>query len=126
MRNNRAWAQLFLDPIPSGVLEEALGATSGALTRTHADLHTLATVYAELGDAPNAIKVLREAVSTTTEDQPDAVDWYVIGRLAEHYKLPDDARAAYERVLPSRDRGATTHVLAQRRLKSLAAPEKTP
>jgi tetratricopeptide (TPR) repeat protein len=126
VHNNRAWNKLFLDPVPPDVLDEALRATGGGLARTHAELHTLAAAYAETGDTAGAIKVLREAVSGTSEDQLQGADWYIVGRVAEHLGLPSDAQSAYEQVEKERFPGGSAFVLAQRRLKTLAAKPQAP
>ncbi len=50
--------------------------------------------------------------------QFEPVDWYIIGRIAEHSGLQQAAKWAYEQV-PYTIRPMSTHELAMRRLEQL-------
>ena len=55
-------------------------------------LHTLASVYAEMGKTAEAYRLILQSVDARAGGAPTSDDWYVFGRLAEHYGLPDVAR----------------------------------
>ena len=50
---------------------------------------------------------------------PRSADWFVLGRIAEIYGVPDAAAAAYKRVTKEDPDGQTTWELTQRHLASL-------
>ena len=52
-------------------------------------------------------------------DTPSPSDWYVIGRMAENYGVPEAAATAYKRVEKTPADGLSTYELAQRRLTAL-------
>ncbi len=127
--NRLAWAQLFLPDLGEAALAQAQRASE--LT-SHGDrniLHTLATVYADLGRPAEAYKVILESLRAGRNEGaggfatlgPD--DWYVFGRLAESYGLPDEARTYYQQVLDGgTPQGLDTRLLASRRLAALGPP----
>jgi tetratricopeptide (TPR) repeat protein len=120
--NNMAWAALFLDPVPPGVLAEARKAVQLSQEREAAYLHTLATVHASQGEPSEALEVLLKAIGQSSADVPAPHDWLVLGRIAEGYGLKDEAIAAYRRVArPKEPDGIGSHVLAGRRLAKLGA-----
>ena len=48
----------------------------------------------------------------------DEADWYVLGRIAEHYGLNEVAAGLYRKV-PARQAANDVYLLAQRRLKKV-------
>lgn len=120
--NEIAWDALFLrEP-----LEPAIAVARRAVDATHrgeADvLHTLATLYAEADRAAEALETITEAIGLSPDGQPRAVDWWVFGRLAESYGVPEEAASLYRRVQGSGAEAtdaSSTWRLAQRRLASL-------
>ena len=93
--------------------------------RDYGILHTLATVYAEQGKTAEAYRVILQALEL--KDEPGLDDWFVFGRLAEHYGLPDAARRYYEKARETAadddsNPMATIH-LVRKRLEALGAPE---
>jgi len=118
--NELAWIGLFLDsPLPE--LEQyAMAATQRSGFKNPAILHTLATIYAEQGKIGPARQTLLQSMDARVREVPDGDDWYVLGRIAEHCGLPDEARRAYRRVKPQAPPGPDdAHVLAKRRLAIL-------
>ncbi len=117
--NNRAWAAVVSGNVNQQVLDDALSAVKQTKQENAACLHTLATVYAELGKTSEALENLRRAVEIRGERIEEA-DWYVLGRIAEHYGLDEVAAGLYRKVpakqAPSAD---DVYVLAQRRLKKV-------
>jgi hypothetical protein len=56
-------------------------------------------------------------------DQPDDDDWYVFGRIAEQYGLPDVAKVMYAKVARPKDENMirmSSYALVQRRLDVLS------
>jgi tetratricopeptide (TPR) repeat protein len=112
---------------PALEAEPALQAARRAVELTHerepAYLHTLATVHAVRGEPAEALQVLRKAVERSGPGaRPETHDWLVVGLVDEAYGLTDEAAEAYRRVAPGEPGdGLSSHALAQRRLKVLAA-----
>ncbi len=121
--NRLAWDQLFETKVPERALADASRASEMAEHSDRAILHTLASVYAELERPAEAYRVLLQSIEAG-DHKPDTADWYVFGRMAETYGLPDQARAYYSRVEKSEtlDR-VSAFALVQRRLTALG-PEK--
>jgi thioredoxin-like negative regulator of GroEL len=95
--NNLAWSGLRVAPTPPDQVELAQKAVALTKETRRPALHTLATVYAANGRPAEALQVLIKAIDLDQGDvTPD--DWLVIGRVAEHYGLLDDALDAYRRV----------------------------
>jgi predicted Zn-dependent protease len=121
--NEAAWIALVRGRSDERVLELAQRAASLSNYQEYGILHTLATVYAEQGKTAEAYRVILQALELKGE--PDVNDWYVFGRLAEHYGLPDAARRCYERASADAGDGsnpmATIH-LVRRRLEALGKP----
>jgi tetratricopeptide (TPR) repeat protein len=114
--NTLAWNALFIRPLPASCLPDAKRAVEGK--PDYLNLHTLATVYAELGEAADAQKTLLSAMEANGRISHS--DYYVLGRLAEQYQLPDAAIALYRQVEQEQrsDQQSTWH-LTQQRLKML-------
>ncbi len=90
-------------------------------------LHTLACLYAEKGRTAEAYRIIVQAIGAKPDEAPGADDWYVFGRLAEQYGLPDVARKYYRLVTPPKSLEAgpmSTHTLAARRLGALGEEKK--
>ena len=100
-------------------LDDALAAVKQTKQENAACLYTLAAVYAELGKTSEALENLRRAVAIRG-DRTEAADWYVLGRIAEHYGLEEVAAGLYREV-PAKQSAAVddVYVLAQRRLKKM-------
>ena len=91
-------------------------------------LHTLASLYAEMGRTAEAYRIIVQSIAAKVDEAPDANDWYVFGRLAEQYGLPDVARKYYRKVAPPKipqDEPMSTHALAVRRLAALGDEKKS-
>ncbi|HEV2855253.1 MAG TPA: hypothetical protein VHC97_20835 [Thermoanaerobaculia bacterium] len=90
-------------------------------------LHTLAAIYADQGKTAEAYKIILQSLAAKPDEAPDSHDWYVFGRLAEHYGLPDVARKYYKKVAPPErpeEESMSTHALAARRLAALGEEKK--
>lgn len=126
--NNRAWLGLFLKPFNG---PEALKLAKRASTlsggRSASALDTLAVIYAEMGRLGAARETFRKNLAVLGWKKPKKHAWYVHGRIAEQLGLPDEARAAYQKVdKPKRPDPTHTYQLAQRRLKLMAANPPRP
>ena len=120
--NNLAWLALVRDRVDDHSIERAQRAATLSRYADHEPLHTLASLYAETGRTAEAYRILLQAVGTLADEEPISPDWYVLGRLAEQYGLPDVARRYYEKIeAPGpRENGATSaHALARRRMEAL-------
>lgn len=120
--NNMAWMLLSLGRVDDKAVEYAQRAVTLSGYEDPAHLHTLASIYAEMGKTAEAYQLLVQSLAAKVDDAPASIDWYIVGRLAEHYGLPDLARKYYKRVEPSKKAASdplSTHQLARRRLAAL-------
>ena len=116
--NNLAWAAVVSGKVNQNALDDALSAVKATKQENANCLHTLATLYAELGKTPEALENLRRAVELRGE-RIEGEDWYVLGRIAEDYGLDEVAAGLYRKV-PARHAAANDlHVLAEGRLKQV-------
>lgn len=116
--NNIAWGMLVL-----GDAERAVEVAERALKaapKSRATMHTLATALADAGRAQEArqlmthLRNLREGGGFVPED------FYIFGRIAEHYGAWAAAREAYAQLpRPDSHEFSSTWSLAQRRLEAL-------
>jgi tetratricopeptide (TPR) repeat protein len=114
--NTIAWNAVYCTPVPAIALADAQRAVE--IYPSAAALHTLATVYAELGKTDEARINLKLCIDS--RGFVENIDWYVQGRIAEQDGCPDVAREAYRKVVEPTGRWlTTTYLLAQRRLKIL-------
>ncbi|MGA2253261.1 MAG: DUF3857 domain-containing protein [Thermoguttaceae bacterium] len=82
-------------------------------------LATLAAIEAELGKPAEAMEHLARSQDLQC-GRLSAVDWYAMGRLAEHYQLEDIAADLYHKVTPlPKPRADDVFLLAQQQLKKL-------
>ena len=120
--NNVAWNALFSGKSLDKAIEDAQHATNP--NASPGALHTLAALLAETGKNLEARDALLKSMDDAGREEPAPHDWYVLGRIAENYGAKDAALAAYKRVdKPEGDPivNDSTYLLAQRRLKALAA-----
>lgn len=128
--NNFAWMLLGLGQVDDKTVEYAQRAATLSNYGESTYLHTLASVYAEMGRTAEAYQLLVQSLAARASDAPEVHDWYVMGRLAEHYGLPDLARKYYKRVETGKRSSDpfSVQTLAQRRLTALgggAAPARS-
>jgi transglutaminase-like putative cysteine protease/Tfp pilus assembly protein PilF len=121
--NSLAWLLLVRGHADEQALELAQRAAQQPRGKTHAVLHTLGALLAERGRTSEAYQVMTQAINAADEPVPEEADWYVFGRMAEQYGLPDVARGLYARVeKPAGSEAFSTYHLAQARLAALGAP----
>ncbi len=126
--NELAWMRLELGQVDDKTVEYGQRAATLSSYGNPADLHTLASIYAEMGKTAEAYRLILQSVDARAGGDPTEDDWYVFGRLAEHYGLPDVARDYYKRVGPSGSQeteAMSTHALAARRLAALGDEKMT-
>jgi tetratricopeptide (TPR) repeat protein/transglutaminase-like putative cysteine protease len=124
--NNLAWQGLFRGGVDDKTVEMGQRAVTLDEYKNPSSLHTLACLYAELGRTAEAYQLILQTLEVAGT-APKSDEWYVFGRLAEHYGLPDAARRYYARVEPVKAGGAeaiSTHTLAQQRLAALGPEGK--
>jgi tetratricopeptide (TPR) repeat protein len=120
--NQLAWTALFRGPTDERALEWGRRAATLSHYQSAPTLHTLATLYAEQGQTAEAYKVILQSLAARGEAAPTPDDWYVFGRLAEQYGLPEVARGLYRRALPKTSADVaplSTRNLAEARLAAL-------
>ena len=71
-----------------------------------------------MGKTAEAYQIILQSLAAKTDEAPVSHDWYVFGRLAEQYGMPDVARGYYKKVTPDDD-ASSTFQLARRRLQAL-------
>lgn len=119
--NNLAWLSLFTGGATDADIDLALRAVNGADAGQTAALHTLATLYADMGRVKEAHSTLEKVLAARSGGRIDPVDWLVIGRIAEHCGLPEDAKRAYARVTGRADNHDSAAAVAKRRVAALAS-----
>ena len=118
--NQLAWVGLFEEPVSDETLEHALRAAELAPNAEHAVLHTIATVFASKGRPQEAYRVILQAIAAKPKPEPEGVDWYCFGRIAEEYGLREAAIRFYQRIEREEEEyDFSTFALASRRLAGL-------
>jgi tetratricopeptide (TPR) repeat protein len=119
VHNMAAWNAIFESTVNKEALDDALAAVEQSKSANYAFLNTLAAVYAEQGDAAKALENLRTSVALHGEKIHES-DWYVLGRIAENYRLKSEAIRLYDKIsAPPHPVADDVFALAQRRLKKL-------
>jgi tetratricopeptide (TPR) repeat protein len=117
--NNLAWNALFAGEVTEAAIGYARQAVTLDKRESHYSLHTLATLLAETGRLTEAREAILQAIEISGKEEPASEDWYVLGRIAEHFDLKQAAADAYRRVKPppspQRD-PQSTYRLAEKRL----------
>lgn len=121
--NEMAWLRLFRGKVDDQTVELAQRAATLSGYKSYGVLHTLAALYAEQGKPAEAYRLILQALEAKGGEPGDS-DWYVFGRLAESYGMPDAAKRCYEKARTADD----SHVdpvsslhLVRRRLEALGA-----
>ncbi|ABC80262.1 DUF3857 domain-containing protein [Anaeromyxobacter dehalogenans] len=122
--NNAAWLELFRATPGKDALDWARRAVEGERGQNHPSLNTLAAIYAASGQPAEAREVFLRSLDVSG-DALEPADWFVFGRIAEAWGVPEAARAAYARVAPDPLDPTAPHTLAQRRL-ALLGPAPAP
>jgi tetratricopeptide (TPR) repeat protein len=123
--NNYAWTGLFLSPVPADAVEIAQRAARLSDNKNFGIVHTLASVYADMGRLSEARKLILDVMDQSDLDEPNEAAWYVFGRIAEQYGQTETALAAYARTKYKNQEnvaGSTsTWALAQHRARVMGA-----
>jgi ParB-like chromosome segregation protein Spo0J len=119
--NDAAWLALFRGKDLDRAIDDARRATPDENRADPGILHTLASLYAESGKSVEARQALLKSIDRRVADEPRSVDWFVLGRIAENFGIPDAALSAYKRVEKEEVSGLSTWELTQRRIKGLVA-----
>jgi transglutaminase-like putative cysteine protease/predicted Zn-dependent protease len=120
--NDLAWLLLVRGRADQEALEVAQRASRRSEEKSYSFLHTLAAILAERDRPAEAYQTIVHAIAAKEDPVPGSVDWYVFGRIAEQYGLPEAARGLYERVeRPGAGRGeaVSTFQLARARLAAI-------
>lgn len=120
--NQLAWLSLFVEGYEDKTqewIEKAVGGQGG----TYAELHTLATIYAEQGRCLEAKTTILGAIEAENLSEIKPGDWYVWGRMAEHYGEMELAKTYYGRVKgePPKTEKVSSQRLAEMRLAKMTA-----
>jgi len=119
--NNVAWDALFTGKVTQDDVAKAIRATE-MQKDAPGILHTLACLYAEIGNTKDAHDVLLRAMDDWNLDEPNDEVWYVLGRIAEQYGEREIAVADYRKLKKPDEVLAiptSTYTLAQMRLKAM-------
>ncbi len=121
--NGLAWNALFTKNVTAADAENA--AKASRMSQNNAPiLHTLGSLYAEVGKPKEAHDVLLQAMNILNLPEPDSAYWYAFGRIAEDCGEFAVARDYYGKVTkPKKDNQVpgSSYRLAQNRLKILDA-----
>lgn len=119
--NLLAWMGLFYDDSLDELLNYAIISNRLSNFSIHAHLHTMATIYADMGKITESKQVIYKMLENRGDDRVLEEDHYVLGRNAETLGLPDIARYHYGQIKKSRDEigELAVYELAVRRLKVL-------
>ncbi|HYI03022.1 tetratricopeptide repeat protein, partial [Hyalangium sp.] len=123
--NELAWNTLFLGKVDEAAVEDALKANTLTSYGNASYVHTLATLYAELGKGQEARQLLLKSLELHGASALQSYDWYVVGRIAEGYGLVEEARAAYQRAKSPKADINSVDSLATTRLKTLDKVPRT-
>ncbi|WP_285571776.1 DUF3857 domain-containing protein [Geothrix limicola] len=120
--NNLAWSHVVRESVTSQSLELIRTATQGH--KNASDMHTLATILAELGRTSEAKEALTQEIELKASEEVGTNEWYVLGRIAEHLGVPEVARTCFERAIAQApaDKGEdpdSCRALALRRLQGV-------
>jgi tetratricopeptide (TPR) repeat protein/transglutaminase-like putative cysteine protease len=121
--NNETWYALFTGKVEQADIAKAIRATE-MQKDAPGILHTLACLYAEVGNTKDAHDVLLRAMDDWNLDEPNDEVWYVLGRIAEQYGERDIAIADYRKLEKPKEvltLPTSTWKLAQIRLKAMGA-----
>jgi tetratricopeptide (TPR) repeat protein len=127
--NELAWLLLQRGQVDDEALDFGQRAATLSDYKQWPILHTLACLYAEKGRTAEAYRIIVQSLGAKPDETPGPDDWYVFGRLAEQYGLPDVARKYYKKVQPPKSLDAepiSTYALASRRLTALGDEKKNP
>jgi tetratricopeptide (TPR) repeat protein len=122
--NNMAWNALIRGAVTPEFIEHAQRSLQLAQNRGPAPMHTLASLYAEIGQTAQARDLLIQSIGLRGNEGPESDDWYVLGRIAEQFGVLDTAAEAYAKVEKPTDERAipdSAYLLAQRRLAAMGA-----
>jgi hypothetical protein len=120
---HRAWLAIFRNAADESALAWTHRAIEDYIVPMPDDLHTLAALYAERDMPAEAYQVLLQAIDASMSDQPQGIDWYVLGRMAESLGFLDNAATYYQRVDRPKEGDSdalSAYALSQRRLSALA------
>jgi len=123
--NELAWNTLFLGKVDEAAVEDALKANTLTSYGNASYVHTLATIYAELGKGQEARLLLLKSLELQGTSALEPYDWYVVGRIAESYGLMEEARAAYARAKSPKPDINSVDSLVNTRLKVLEKAPRT-
>jgi tetratricopeptide (TPR) repeat protein len=121
VQNDVAWMHVVLDKDLDRGLEIAAKVVGPNKEKARfPQLNTLAVIEAELGRLDAAKEDLWKSIEARREIKPEVADWYIIGRIAEHLGLREDAIAAYKKCTqtPSDD-PRSFFAFAKRRLQRM-------
>jgi tetratricopeptide (TPR) repeat protein len=116
--NEIAWGALIRGEVTAEDIKAAQRASTLTQNAEANVLHTLAAVYAEVGQTTEARETLLQMMEVGGLEEPNGYAWYVFGRIAEQFGIFDAAAADYRKVeKPEENLVTSTYALAKRRLQ---------
>jgi hypothetical protein len=126
--NDLAWLSLYFDRSGGPDVDSALRALQEQPNQLPA-LHTLGSLYAEVGKTREAREVLLQSMDGRFLTEPESEFWYAFGRIAEQFGEREIALADYARVKPAPDPAldySSTYRLARNRVAALRGTKQPP
>jgi tetratricopeptide (TPR) repeat protein len=118
--NLLAWLGLYIDEPLQTCLDYSLKGNNMSNFNVHAHLHTLATIYSDMGKVPEAQQVIAKILDNSGESEVNMVDYYILGRNAETLGLINMAREYYKKIANSEEsKHLSAWELAHKRLKKI-------
>lgn len=120
--NGIAWNALLSGKVDQEDVETAIKSAQASGSNNAGILHTLGSVYAEVGKTKEAREVLIQGMDQLSLDQPEENYWYAFGRIAEQYGENDAAAADYKQVKKPKKAAeipGSSYRLAQNRLAAM-------
>lgn len=122
--NEIAWAALVRGNLTAEDIQAAQRASLLTQNSEPNILHTLAAVYAEVGQTSEARETLLRMMDLSGLDEPNGPAWFVFGRIAEQFGILDVAAADYRKVDDADPSPVSTYGLAHRRLEAIEQQQR--
>lgn len=119
--NLLAWIGIYTGKPLKDMLSLSLESNKMSNYNSHAQMNTLATIYAEMGMISESTQVIMKILDMQKKTEPDESDYYILGRNAETLGLPDIAKQYYGKIKEDQPgKALSVYKLAEKRMKILS------